>query len=218
MSKAVLFDMDGVLVDTEPEYREIEAEIFKRLGVVPTAEDLKDSVGKGQMDVWTGLKERYGFAEDPEELVGFEARAAREIYLSEDLRPIGPAIELLKSCARSGFKIAVATSSFGENAQNALGRLLLKGYVGAVVSGDMVSRTKPSPDIFLLAAKLLGSAPEECVVIEDSRNGVVAAKAAGMKVIGYKAPGSPQDLSQADMVIGSFEKLSINALEELLKA
>lgn len=218
MSKAILFDMDGVLVDTEPEYRKIEEEIFRKLGVVPAAEDMKDNVGKGQFDVWTGLKKKYGFAEDPEDLVELETREARKIYLSERLKPITPAIELLKNCARRGFKIAVATSSFGENAENAIKRLRLKSYVDVIVSVEMVSKTKPSPDIFLMAAKLLGSAPEECIVIEDSRNGVAAARSAGMKVIGYKEPKSPQDLSQADMVIESFKNFSADTLEELLKA
>jgi HAD superfamily hydrolase (TIGR01509 family) len=218
LSRAVLFDMDGVLVDAEPEYRKIEGEIFIRLGIVPTDEDLKGNVGKGMLDVWTEFKKKYGFEEDPEELVGFEARAAREIYLSERLRPVRPAVELLKSCARSGLKVAVATSSFGENAENAIDQLCLKIHVDAIVSGEMVSRTKPSPDIFLLAAELLGSAPQECVVIEDSENGVIAAKAAGMKVIGYKAPGSLQDLSQANIVVESLKELSVKMLEELMKA
>ena len=218
MSKAVLFDMDGVLVDTEPEYRKIETVIFEKLGIVPTEEDLKSNVGKGQLDVWTELKKEYGFAETPGELVELETREARKIYLSESLKPIEPAIELLKTCARRGFKIAVATSSFGENAENAINRLRLNSYVDVMISGEMVSKTKPSPDIFLMAAKLLGSSPEECVVIEDSKNGVLAAKAAGMKVVGYKAPESPQDLSRADVVVESFKNHSVDMLEKLLKA
>ncbi len=217
MSKAVLFDMDGVLVDTEPEYRKIEAVIFSRLGIAPTEEDLKSYVGKGQFDVWSELKKKYGFAEDLKELVGSEERIAREIYLNRSLKPIKPAVELLKNCARSGFKTAVATSSFKENAENAITRLRLKSYIDVIVSGEMVSKTKPSPDIFLLAAKLLDIDPKECVVIEDSKNGVLAAKAAGMKVIGYKAPESPQDLSQADMVVRSFENICADTLKELLK-
>lgn len=218
MSKAILFDMDGVLVDTEPEYRKIEAVIFKRLGIAPEEEDLKGSVGKGMLDVWTEFKEKYGFAEDPEELAVLETHMSRQIYLSGSLKPIEPAIELLKSCAARGFKIAVATSSFRENAQNVMDRLRLKTLVDVIISGEMVSNTKPSPDIFLLASKLLGAAPEECVVIEDSKNGVIAAKAAGMKAIGYKTPESPQDLSGADIIIDSFENFSAPALEELLKA
>lgn len=217
MSKAVIFDMDGVLVDTEPEHRKIEHEIFKRLGITPTDEELKSNVGKGQMDTWSGYKEKYGFAEDPEEIVKSEAQMTREIYMSESLKPIEPAAELLKDCARYGFKIAVATSSEKENEDRVLKRLCLEEYIDVSVAGDMVSSTKPSPEIFLLAAKLLGTKPEDCVVIEDSKNGVLAAKAAGMKAVGYKVTESSQDLSMADIVIDSFDKISIDMLEELLR-
>ncbi len=215
MLKAVLFDMDGVLVDSEPEYRRIEKVLFRRVGIKQDEEDIKRNTGKGVLDMWIEAKEKYGFDEDPLLLMKEEARMISEYYQSDRLKPIKPALELLKSCVQSGLKTALATSSDEKNAKIIIEKLGVSGCLDAVAAGDMVERTKPSPDIFLLAAKLLNVSPDECVVIEDAINGIRAAKAAGMKTVGFKAPGSPQDLSSADIVVDSLGKINIDTLRAL---
>jgi HAD superfamily hydrolase (TIGR01509 family) len=207
--------MDGVLVDSEPEYKRLEAELALSVGVTLSDEDMKDNVGKGQPAMWKDLKKKYGFEADPLDLMAEEARLARRFYEHDRLKGIEPAIDLLKRCARDGLKIAIATSSLEENAKLAVKGLELEAYVGAIAGGDKVERSKPAPDIFLLAAKLLGTAPEECVVIEDSGNGVFAAKEAGMKAVGVKASDSDQDLSGADIVVETLEEMRIECLRSL---
>jgi HAD superfamily hydrolase (TIGR01509 family) len=214
--KAVLFDMDGVLVDSEPEYRRIERILFHRVGISPTEEEIKGNSGKGQAAVWKEFKERYKFAEDPQELVKAEALMISVYYGSKELAMIEPSVELLKRCSDGGLKVAVATSSIKENAEIVIKTLKIERYVDAVAAGDMVEYTKPSPDIFLLAAELLGVGPNECVVVEDATNGVNAAKAAGISVVGFKAPGSGQDLSKADIVVDTLGKINIDTLRALL--
>lgn len=218
MLKAVLFDMDGVLVDSEPEYRRIEEALCRRVGIEPTAEEFKNNAGKGALAVWTAFKEKYKFPEDPQELIEIVAQQARSYYESEALAAIKPSVALLKRCAASGLKVAVATSSLKENADVVIKNIGVERCVDAIAAGDMVKSTKPAPDLFLLAAKLLGVAPEECAVIEDAANGVAAAKAAGMNVVGFKAPGSNQDLSRADIVVDSLGKISVDTLRTLVSA
>lgn len=218
MLKAVLFDMDGVLVDSEPEYRRIEEVLFRRTGITPTAEEIKGNAGKGQLAVWNEFKDRYGFSEDPRELMKAEEQMISAYYRSGALAVIEPSVGLLKRCAAGGLKIAVATSSIKENAGIVIKNIGVERCVDAIAAGDMVKRTKPSPDIFLLAARLLNAKPEECVVIEDARNGILAAKAAGIKAVGFKAPGSNQDLLQADVIVESLDSVSVDTLRSLLCA
>lgn len=215
MLKAVLFDMDGVLIDSEPEYRRIEEVLFRSIGIILDVEDVKGNAGKGVLDMWSEAKEKFGFDEDPLLLMKAEAQMIKEYYQSDRLKAIKPSLVLLKSCAKSGLKTAVATSSGEKNARIIIEKLGVGGCVDAVAAGDMVERTKPSPDIFLLAASLLKVSPKECVVIEDAVNGIIAAKAAGMKAVGFKAPGSNQDLSSADIVVDSLGKINIDTLRAL---
>ncbi len=216
MLKAVLFDMDGVLIDSEPEYRRIEEVLFRSIGIILDVEDVKGNAGKGVLDMWSEAKEKFGFDEDPLLLMKAEAQMIKEYYQSDRLKAIKPSLVLLKSCAKSGLKTAVATSSGEKNARIIIEKLGVGGCVDAVAAGDMVERTKPSPDIFLLAASLLKVSPKECVVIEDAVNGIIAAKVAGMKAVGFKAPGSNQDLSSADIVVDSLGKINIDTLRALI--
>ena len=218
MLKAVLFDMDGVLVNSEPEYRKIEGMLFKRVGLDPSSEEVKANAGKGQLEVWSGYKEKYGFPEDPHEVVRIESKIISKYYGSDRLAVISPSVELLKSCAKSGLKVAVATSSIEANAKTVIGKLGIEGHVHTIASGDMVQSTKPAPDIFLLAAKRLGVKPEECIVVEDAKNGVAAAKTAGMKAVGYKAPHSDQDLSASDIIVDSLHKITVKTLSAIASA
>ncbi len=214
MLKAVLFDMDGVLVDSEPEYNKIEAELALSVGVKLTRNDIRENLGKSHLDGWISLKKKYGFSEDPGELTKKEARMMRVFY-EKKLVPIPPSVKLLKRCSESGLKVAVATSSPEEFAALAVTGLGLEYYVDAIAGGDKVKNSKPAPDIFLLAADLLCVSPEECVVIEDSANGVAAAKAAGMKAVGLKTHEVSQDFSKADMAIVSLSEIDVETLRKL---
>lgn len=216
MLKAVLFDMDGVLVDTEPEYRRLVIRLGKKVGIKLTESELYAYMGHSVREMWAALKEKYGFAQDPDALVQMENSVMGDYYEKGPLCPIAPSVALLKSCAQRGLKVAIATSSVGENAQSVVRRLGLGAYVQAVSSACRVQKAKPAPDIFLLAARLLGVEASECVVIEDAQSGVQAARAAGMKVVGFRPPGGVADVSAADIVAASLDEITPDTLCALL--
>ena len=130
----------------------------------------------------------------------------KEVF--RDLQPIKGIPELLANLKKDGIAIGLASSSEKAFIEMVLEELGIRGYFQAVVSGEEVERSKPEPEIFLRAAELLNVDPADCLVLEDSRHGVEAAKRAGMKCIGYQNPNSgPQDLSRADKIVHTLENL-----------
>lgn len=215
MLKAVLFDMDGVLVDTEPEYIKQELNMAKDLGIPLTEQEQGNYAGIHPLEMWMDLQNKYGFLQDPYELSKIEAQWMDDYYENGILRPNESAIQFLKNCVNEGLKVAVATSSIKENAQKVIQRIGIGEYVDIISSGCMAGKSKPAPDIFLLAAKLLGVEPDECIVIEDAKSGVQAAKRAGMKAIGLQSAVNHKDLSLATMVVGSLSDISVDTLYTL---
>lgn len=211
MIKAVIFDMDGVLLDSEPLYFESNMGIFRELGFGDkmTMEDYKPFVGAPAWIMWETLKSRFGTAvinRPTVELVHYE----REKYLkflrkkcaAGEIVPIPGVIDMLEDLRRSGYKTAIASSSDINVIHTVVDTLGIREYFDFLATGDYVKNGKPAPDIFLYAAKELGVAPKRCAVIEDSHNGVKGAAAAGMYVVGYYNPHSgEQDLSLADVII-----------------
>ena len=213
MLKAVIFDMDGVLVDSEPIYYEIEKKNFRKLGLkISEREHLsfKGMTGKG---MWSLLKKKYGLPQPLNELI----LSARKITLErmaveKNLKPILGVVPLLSALKRHGVKLLLATSASKECMDLLLAVLKLGQYFEHKVCAADVEHGKPAPDIFLAAAKRAGVHPMSCIVFEDSRNGVLAAKRAGMKCIGYDDSAIKQDLSSADLIIDSFDKINYRKL------
>lgn len=216
MIKAVIFDMDGVIVDSEPELVKVEIEYMADHGVKITKEDIDEFVGTNSYYMWRILKDRYNLDKSVEDLV----QENREKYMEhiqnpDNVKPVPGVIELIKSLHEKGIKMVVASSSPVSWIEKIIDTLELRDYFEFLISGDYVENSKPDPDIFLFALDKLGVDNKEALVIEDSTNGVKAAIAANIKVIGYKGDEtSNQDLSMADRVIKSFDEID---LEELLK-
>lgn len=218
MLKAVLFDMDGVLVDSEPEYQRLDMLLARELGFELTHEEQSSYVGVSTLEMWQALKLKYGFEQDAYEVAQRETQMMARYYAEGQLYPFDATVALLKSCADSGLKVAVATSSAQENAECVIRRLGLAGIVHAVVSSCMTQCSKPAPDIFLLAMELLGVEGDACIVVEDADNGVTAARAAGVKrIIGIRHPEGRQSLSGADLVVESLSGVTVQALHELME-
>ncbi|EHG8818731.1 hexitol phosphatase HxpB [Salmonella enterica subsp. diarizonae] len=204
MSKIIIFDMDGVLIDSEPVWQQVECEFYLR--------HYNISLGPKDFDLFTGmpvgiflrkLHENHGLPSNnlPQIQDTIVAQVAEKIR--QKPKPIAGIFELLNYLQRRGSLMAVASSSPQYQIDNVLNTLNIRHYFSAVVSADGLSYGKPHPEIFLTAAAMLKAEPETCLVIEDSLNGVIAARAAGMRVIALPAEHQQNDprFTIADTVI-----------------
>ena len=217
MIEIIIFDMDGVLIDSEPAYFEVEKKIFKFLGLNISRVQHETFVGMAMPLIWEIIKRENELSYSKEELIKMHRDGIYNHFIkSKDLLPIKGVKELIINLKRAGKRVIVASSTNRELIEIILRKIDLISYFDNFSGGDEVQKAKPAPDIFLLAASKSGVNPDNCLVIEDSKNGVLSAKAAGMKVIGFINPGSGnQDLSLADLVIDSFEKVNIENLENI---
>ena len=193
--RAVVFDMDGVLCDSEPFICEAAMRMFAEShGLQVRAEDLVPFVGAGENRYLGGVAERYGVALDLEA----DKKRTYDIYLEiiqRRLVPLPGVGDFLAACRRRGMKLALATSADAVKMQGNLREIgLPPGTFDATVNGLEVARRKPDPAIFLLAINRLGAVPAECLVVEDAPNGVRAAKAAGAACLGVLTSFTAADL------------------------
>lgn len=209
--KAVIFDMDGVLVDSQPYHFKADIDTMAEYGVIKDQKFYESFAGTLTADRMRTLKEMFGLDVPVEEMTIKRENMILDIMGKEDIKPVLGIPEFLRSIKEKGLTTAVASSSDYKLINLILDRLKIAKYFDSVTSGSDVKRGKPSPDVFLLAAERIGIEPAECLVVEDSENGVKAAKAAGMKALGYINPTSgKQDLSLADFITDDFKKISID--------
>ena len=206
---AVIFDMDGVLVNSEPFYVEVEQKNFRQLGLFISSEEHQTYQGTATDRMWQLIKERHGIVQTVEDLVEMTNNLVTPYFHSlEKMEPMPGVGNLIEKLKEKGVPLALASSSYADVIEIILQKTGLKKYFDVVVSSQMAGASKPEPDIFLLAAEKLGIQPEKCLVIEDSTNGIKAAKTAGMFCVAFAGPGSElQDQSQADLIIGNFGEL-----------
>lgn len=196
---ALLFDMDGLLVDSEPLWYRVESAFARARGGDFTPELARTCVGRGMTHTLTVLRDRLGLAVDVERdaAVIVDDFVARVGELS--LKP--GAAELLAEAERLGLPRAVGSSSARRLVEAVLASVGVRTRFDAVVTGDCVAHPKPAPDIFLEAARRLGVAPASCVVLEDSLSGVRSGRAAGMRVIAVPEGDPAPFEGEADAVV-----------------
>jgi len=213
MAEAVIFDMDGVLIDSEPLHFKTDTEMLARLGIAEGEDYLNKFVGTSNPEMWRAILDEHGIDRDLDGILNAQRSLKLKLLKAEEWKPIDGIPELIRALRKFGLPIAVASSSSAIFIKEALKRIRLLDFVDVIVSGESVAHGKPEPDVFLRTAEIIGVEPRDCVVVEDSRNGVLAAKRAGMRCVGYKNPKSgDQDLTPAALVIDSFVGLSIATL------
>jgi len=218
MVRAIIFDMDGVIIDSEPIHYDANKRIFEELGIPVNNSLYSNYIGVSNQEMWEDLKNEYDLQQSVEELVEKQNSQNLELFNEFVKEPIEGVVELLKNLKENGYKIALASSSPMRLIKEVICKFDIEKYFEVVVSSEDVTRGKPKPDIFIYTAGLLNVKPYECLVIEDSKNGVKAAKAAGMKCIGFKNPNSiNQDLSKADVVVENMKEISLELIEKLKK-
>ena len=206
---AVVFDMDGVLVDTEHLWDEVREELTTEWGGRYTPEAQEAMMGMSSLEWSRYLHETVGLREPPETINAEVVRRMLARY-EVDLPVVPGAVEAVRRLDGEGFKLAVASSSNRELIDAVLRRIELAALFEATVSSEEVGRGKPAPDVYVEAARRLDVAPEKCAAIEDSASGIRAARAAGMRVVAYPNrhyPPSAGILSTADAVIASLDEL-----------
>lgn len=204
--KGVLFDMDGVILDSERGAFSLLQKTLRYMGVVVTAEELLEYVGRHTTDIAESLIQRFNLKMTAEE---FQAknRKTGNYYADSELTPMEGLVDLLIYLKAQGVKTGVVSSTRSPNVLTALNRMHLLTYFDVLVCGDMVTEVKPSPEGYLKAVALLGVEKEGCLIIEDSPIGIQAGKNAYITVIGYKGTEIKQDTSQADIEVHSFAEI-----------
>ncbi len=206
--KAIIFDMDGVLIDSEPHHVKIEKQLFAKLNLNISDEEHSTYMGKATDVMWKEIIHDKKLSYSSKELVRQNEEISKRHFAQQKLAPIDGLVELLEKLKKNKISMAVASSSGQEIIDVILKSNGLDKYFKYMVSSELVGGSKPEPDIFLHTAKLLGVKPEECIVIEDSTNGIRAAKAANMFCIAYNGvSANNQDQSLADMQIANFSEL-----------
>lgn len=204
--------MDGVLTDSEPLICLAAVTMFREKGVAVQPDDFVPFVGTGEDRYLGGVAAKYHF---PIDLAAAKKRTY-EIYLKlvpEKLNAFPGAPELVRACRRGGLKVAVASSADYIKIEANLRQIgLPPAEWDALVAAEDAEHKKPAPDIFLAAARKLGLAPEECVVIEDAVNGIQAAKAAGMRCVAVAQTFVPDKLGAADWVKAGVKDITVDEL------
>ena len=219
--KGVIFDMDGVIVNSEPLHVKFECDILRSLGVDFPKNGLAEYAGLAMDKFWLSLKEKYNLQQPVEELLAYDtAMRAKAFREHDDFDAPAGVVSLIKSLKREGIPLALASSSHTLVIDAILDKMGYRKYFDVVVSGFELKNGKPAPDIFLYAADLLGTPHAENLVVEDSANGVLAAMNAGMKCLGYQNPTNPtrQDLSMADLVSDDFESVTVDQLRKVMES
>lgn len=216
MFKAAIFDMDGLLINSEPFWRSAHIEILGNYGLVVSEDDVRQMAGRRTADVVALWQERF----DWQEVSGDQLTSEIVLHVTESVRLHGSALPgvhaLIEILERHHIPLAVASSSTLEMITAVLDKLELRDKFQVIHSAEHEKHGKPFPDVFLATAKSLRSRPSECVVFEDSPNGVKAAEAAGMKCVAVpEEPFEPADFAIADLVVSNLEEVNWAALKNL---
>ncbi len=222
--KAVIFDLDGVLIDSLPSHYKSYVKLYSRYGIkYPFSEFISRDITAGAMNAIPRVLREHGKdSKEIEAILKERKRSFRKLLREKNQLVRGPVrlnkgvLPLLKDLKKNGYKMAVASGGTGFFVHHILRQNKIRKYFSAIVTGEDHVRRKPYPDIFLHAAKKLKAKPRECLVIEDARDGIAAAKLAGMKTIGHYQPRYKQDLRKADKIVRSMGKINSGMIKRLI--
>ena len=210
MIRTVIFDMDGVIIDTEPLHHQAFFTQFAELGITVSDALYASFLGSSTRNVFQRLKQEFNLPQEVDELLRRKRELFNEAFDTDAGLDLLPGVRtLIEDIQQHGIQLVLASSASKATIARVFNRFGLGPYFSHLVSGEDFAQSKPNPEIFLHAATLAETPVTECIVIEDSANGVAAAKAAGIYCIGYASPHSAgQDLRLADRVVQDFSELS----------
>ena len=212
--RAIIFDLDGVLIDTEPLYLKATNLVVSEEGAAPISEEENKQhlLGTTVEETWRRVIRMRSLTRPLSQYVEMYDVFVRQV-MQEDLTPQPGVVQLINEARARGIPIAVASSSLREWIDLKLGAIGLNDAFDLILGGDQVANGKPAPDIYLMAARGLGVPPEECVAIEDSPTGIAAAVASGAYTIAvWTASTDGLDLSQSQAFLHSLEEFDLSLL------
>lgn len=209
MLKGIIFDMDGVLINSEPFHYQVWKEALRRRGIDVDYEVYKPCIGSTVGFLMKLLHDAYGIDRYDANLPIEVKKIKQELIEKRGYPPLIPYVkEMLERFKQAGYSMGIASSSPQSYIENVTKFWGIDSYFKVLVSGETVEHPKPAPDIFLKTADMLGVSPQDCIVIEDSENGCKAAKAAGITCMAYFNPDSgKQNLQSAAVVVEGFEEI-----------
>jgi len=218
MLKAVIFDMDGVIIDSEPLHHYAYHKMFDDVNIEVSDAFYESLTGKSTLNVCKQVKDTFNLSEPPEFLLSLKRKHYEYIFENDktfDL--IDGVLDLIKDYHANGLTLVLGSSASMPNIERIFKRFDLNPYFKAKLSGADLIASKPHPEIFIKAAEAAGYKTEECMVIEDSTNGIEAANGAGIFSVGFDSVHSKnQDYSNANLVIKDFKEIAFNKIEKLL--
>ena len=217
MIQTVIFDMDGVIVDTEPVHRYAYFKLFEELNIQVTEDIYNSLTGFSTRNTFQKLKELFAIEHEVEELILRKRTIFNDAFDNKaDLELLEGVEELINELNQKGMQLILASSASKVTIERVFTRFELHDFFSHKISGEDFPKSKPHPAIFEYAASLSIAPKESCIVIEDSTNGVKAAKAAGIFCVGYRSMHSEaQDLSEADVIINHFRELEYELVRNI---
>lgn len=216
MLKAVIFDMDGVIIDSEPLHARAALLALKQYHVDIPLEYCTRFIGSTTYYMCQRMVEDFSLPISPEELLKANVEWKDTLRREEGYPAVPYVIDTIKDLHAHGVKLLIASSSPAADIEYVMDSLHIRDYFTGYISGTQLKRPKPAPDIFLAAAKLLNISPKECIVIEDSTHGVKAACSAGMTCIGFLNPNSgKQDLGLASYLVEGFDEIDYEFIHQV---
>ena len=218
MLKAVIFDMDGVIVNSEPLHHLAYKKMFEEFQLDVSNSLYESFTGQSTHTICKQLCEIFNIYEDPNLLVQSKRKHFKVIFDNDtSFQMIDGALELIQDYFDNNLTLVLASSASMTNIERIFEKFDLNKYFKSRISGADLKESKPNPEIFVKAAKLSGHSKDECIVIEDSTNGIIAAKSANIYCVGYNSYNSKnQNYDNADLVISSLNEINFKKVSKLL--